>query len=273
MRDQDAQSIAHVPVDGGALAVLRKGQGPSTVWLHGWALDHRMWRPQLALAAQWAMIAPDRRGFGQSSAPADVDQEWRDIDSLVPGERFAPAGFSQGANVALDYARKHPERVSALILISAPLHGMEGLEPEPGRLQREELGAMARAGKLAEMKILWRRHAYMRVCSYAHPLRDRMVEAYEARDLLAGKRPPLQFSMQDLATLRMPVLAMVGATDTPWRRRCAELIAAEAPKGELAIVPEAGHLCSLDEPAFVNDAIEAFLQAHHAPKAGPISDL
>jgi pimeloyl-ACP methyl ester carboxylesterase len=272
MRDQDAQSIAHVPVDGGALAVLRRGQGPSTVWLHGWAFDHRMWRPQLALAAQWTLIAPDRRGFGQSSAPPAVDQEFRDVDALAPDGRFALAGFSQGASVALDYARRYPERLSALILVSAPLHDLDGLEPEPDRLQRQELGEMARAGKLGEMKMLWRQHGFMRVSSNAHPLRDRMVEAYEARDLLSGRREPLQFSAQDLAALPMPVLAMVGEEDTAWRRRCAEIIATSASQGQLAIVPGAGHLCTLDDPVSANATIGAFLQAHHAPDAGLSDD-
>jgi 3-oxoadipate enol-lactonase len=272
MRDKDAQSIAHAPVNGGALAVLRNGQGPSTVWLHGWALDHRMWRPQLALAAQWTMIAPDRRGFGQSSAPAALDQEFQDIDALVPDGRFALIGFSQGASVALDYARRHPERLAALILIGASLDGMDGLEPEPDRLQYEQLGVMARAGKLAEVKTLWRQHADMRVASSAHPLRDRMVEAYEGRDVLGGQHDPLPCSVQDLAVLPMPVLAMVGEEDRPWRRRCAEIIATGASKGELAIVPGAGHLCTLDDPVSVNATIGTFLQAHHGPAEGQAGD-
>jgi pimeloyl-ACP methyl ester carboxylesterase len=272
MTDQDAQSIVHIPASGGTLAVLRKGQGPMTVWLHGWALDHRMWRPQLALATQWTMFAPDRRGFGQSDAPAGLFQEWQDVDALAPDGPFALIGFSQGAAVALDYARKRPDRVSALILIAAPLHGLEGLEPEPDTLQREELAQMARTGRVAEMKALWRGHRFMRVSPFAHSLRDRMVEAYDARDLLTGSRGKLSFSIQDLAGLPMPVLSMVGEEDSPWRQRCAALIAAGARHGTLSVAREAGHLCTLDDPVFVNETISAFLHAHHIDAVRSVGD-
>lgn len=263
MKDQDAQSMARMPVDGGALTVLRRGQGPLTIWLHGWALDHRMWRPQLALAAHWTMMLPDRRGFGHSSAPGQLDREWQDVEALAPAGRVALIGLSQGAAVALDYARRHPERVAALVLIGVPLHGVEGIEAEPDAVQREDLAEIVRAGRVPEIRAMLRSHPSMQVATAARPLRDRMIEGYEGRDLCSGAHWP-GFSLTDLAALPMPVLAMVGEDDSVWRRRCAERIAMQVPQGELAIVPDARRLCTLDDPGRVNALIEQFLQTHHA---------
>ena len=65
-------------VDGGTLAVEKVGQGPTVVLLHGWTLDRRMWTMQArALANRFTLVAIDRRGFGQSTAPPHQSPEPR----------------------------------------------------------------------------------------------------------------------------------------------------------------------------------------------------
>jgi pimeloyl-ACP methyl ester carboxylesterase len=59
-------------VNGVRLHYLVAGKGDPVVLLHGYAETSHMWLPLIAkLADKHTVIAPDLRGFGQSSAPAD----------------------------------------------------------------------------------------------------------------------------------------------------------------------------------------------------------
>src|ERR1700754_1180530 len=57
-------------VNGVKLHYLVAGKGDPVVLLHGFAETSHMWRPLIAkLAANYTVIAPDLRGFGQSASP------------------------------------------------------------------------------------------------------------------------------------------------------------------------------------------------------------
>lgn len=250
-----------VAVAGGTLMVQRVGRGPAVIFLHGWTLDHRMWQPQLPLADDWTLIIPDRRGFGRSDAPPHLEREWADIDLLSDDRRIALVGLSQGASVALDYARRRPERIAALVLSGAPLPGLALASEASEALARDDYAALVCAGRLTEMKALWRRHPLTETNGAARLLVDAMLDDYAGRDLLAGPHR-LSFSRGDIAALPMPVLAMTGEGDTAYRRDCVATIAALAPHGETALVPQAGHLANLDNPAGFNALVSDFLSRH-----------
>lgn len=77
-----------------------------------------MWPAVRALAASHRVLT---FSLGQARPPLLFDQWLKAIDeSLGPGERFAVAGTSFGGLVAAYYAGLRPERVSSLILASAP---------------------------------------------------------------------------------------------------------------------------------------------------------
>src|SRR6202050_2333851 len=61
-----------VKLDGVRLHYLSAGNGAPVILLHGYAQNSHMWRPLIAeLAKTNTVIAPDLRGFGQSSKPAN----------------------------------------------------------------------------------------------------------------------------------------------------------------------------------------------------------
>jgi pimeloyl-ACP methyl ester carboxylesterase len=100
-----------VDVSGGVLAVESAGAGPALVLLHGWALDRRVWAPQKPLADRFRLIALDRRGFGDSTAPPDLAAEVGDLLALREAIGLGPlilVGMSQGARTALQFALRHP---------------------------------------------------------------------------------------------------------------------------------------------------------------------
>jgi pimeloyl-ACP methyl ester carboxylesterase len=262
LRDRDAPGgAAHrhvVAVDDGELVCLELGAGPAMVMLHGWTLDHRCWAPQHALASGCRLILPDRRGFGRSTALPALEDEWRDVDALLGAEPFVLLGLSQGASVALDYARHRPDRLRGLILVGAPLHGVvpnDGGEPV---IRRSVYAEQVRSGNRTAMYSDWLAHPLTRVTPVARSLLDAMLADYDGRDLL-GPGGNIRITAADIAGLTMPVLTIAGSGDTPWRRQVAAWIAATAPRGRYARIDGAGHLCNLDRPDAFNAIVSQFL--------------
>ena len=59
-----------VTVNGIRLSVIVEGEGPDVLLAHGFPDDHTVWRHQIPalVAAGYRVIAPDRRGCGDSSS-------------------------------------------------------------------------------------------------------------------------------------------------------------------------------------------------------------
>ena len=113
------------------LHYLTAGKGDPVLLLHGYAENSHMWRPLMAqLAKSHAVIAPDLRGFGQSSKPNDgYDKKTmaQDIHALVTslGHRHATVvGHDIGLMVAYAYAAQYPSEVDRIVLMDAFLPGV-----------------------------------------------------------------------------------------------------------------------------------------------------
>jgi len=115
--------------DGVRLAYASVGEGPPLVkaanWLNHLELDWDapIWAPMFQeLARDHRFVRYDERGNGMSEGEvADIsfDAFVRDLETVVDAaglERFPLLGLSQGCAVAIEYAVRHPERVSHLIL-------------------------------------------------------------------------------------------------------------------------------------------------------------
>jgi pimeloyl-ACP methyl ester carboxylesterase len=118
-------------VNGVRLHHLIAGQGDPVVLLHGYAETGHMWRPLMQqLAGTHTVIAPDLRGAGQSSTPADGYTKAamaQDIHALVRKlgyERIRIVGHDIGLMVAYAYAAQFPSEVDRIALMDAFLPGV-----------------------------------------------------------------------------------------------------------------------------------------------------
>lgn len=130
-------------VNGQLLHYVRAGAGEPVVLLHGWPATWYHWRKLIPrLADRYTVIAPDLRGFGESSKPAtgyDTRSVTADVRALVEqlglGAAFV-VGHDMGAVHAYTYANRYPHATRALAYLDEPLPGfgyeqMAQLQPDP----------------------------------------------------------------------------------------------------------------------------------------------
>jgi pimeloyl-ACP methyl ester carboxylesterase len=118
-------------VNGIRLHYLAAGKGEPVMLLHGYAQNSHMWRPLMAeLSKTNRVIAPDLRGFGQSSKPEtgyDKTTMAKDIQALAASlghRRVRVAGHDIGLMVAYAYAAQYPAEVERIVLMDAFLPGV-----------------------------------------------------------------------------------------------------------------------------------------------------
>ncbi|MGN6365767.1 alpha/beta fold hydrolase [Asticcacaulis taihuensis] len=170
--------------------------------------------------------------------------------------RFALAGISMGGYICFEILRQAPERVIKLALLDTTARP-DTLEQTT---QRRALIALSRKASfktlLAQMLVTLvhpshRRNAHLREVQIRMGLAvgiDGMARQQEAIIARADSRP-------DLPNIAVPTLVLVGDKDplTPPDR--AEEIASAIPNARLVIVPECGHLSTLEQPEAVNRAL------------------
>jgi pimeloyl-ACP methyl ester carboxylesterase/DNA-binding CsgD family transcriptional regulator len=129
--------------DGTRIAYAVSGEGPPLVKAPHW-LTHleyeqqsAIWRPWLAgLSRGRTLVRMDERGCGLADrGVADISFEAfvRDLEAVVDAaglERFALFGHSQGGPISIEYAARHPERVTHLVLLGTYALGRFKRDPE-----------------------------------------------------------------------------------------------------------------------------------------------
>jgi len=122
-----------ISVNGVELEVFEAGmenRGRPIVLCHGWPELAYSWRRQIPglVAAGYHVIAPNQRGYGNSSRPDDVNQYGieqlaGDLVGLLDHYGYEDAtyvGHDWGAMVVWGLTLLHPERVSKVINLSLP---------------------------------------------------------------------------------------------------------------------------------------------------------
>ena len=134
--------------DGTRLAYALMGDGPPLVKAANWLthleydFESPVWRHwHRDLSRRHLLLRYDERGCGLSDLDADefsIDAWVRDLAAVVDAaglDRFPLLGISQGAAVAIEFAARHPERVSKLVLYGAFAKGpaLRARSPEQKR--------------------------------------------------------------------------------------------------------------------------------------------
>jgi pimeloyl-ACP methyl ester carboxylesterase len=225
------------------------------VLLPGLVCDAAVWaHARASLEAHAPVSIPD---YGLlDSLGAMAEQVLRDSPP-----RFALAGHSMGGRVALEVLRRAPQRVSALALLDtgvAPLPAGEAGEREAAG--RHELLAIAREHGMAAMAQRW-----VQGMVWSPRLADRalvqgVIDMFARRgaDMFAAQIRAL-LARPDasglLAGIRCPTLVLCGEQDSWAPAQRHREMAAKIPGATLVLVPECGHMCTMERPERVTRAL------------------
>ena len=118
--------------DGVDIFVRYGGTGPAVLLIHGYAENSDSWAPLARdLMKDHTVIVPDLRGIGRSSKPAggyDKKTQAGDMRAVVTGlgyDRTPVVAHDIGNMVAYAYAATYPDKVERLVVMDAPIPGIE----------------------------------------------------------------------------------------------------------------------------------------------------
>jgi pimeloyl-ACP methyl ester carboxylesterase len=247
------------------------GSGPAILFLHAGVADSRMWDTEFAaFSGSSRVVRFDTRGFGRSPMPAATFAYHDDVVAVMGAagcERATLVGCSFGANIAVDTALAHPDRIERLVLIAPGLGG--GDDDEAMRRFGEEEEALLERGDLdgaTELNLRMWVDGPFRVPAVVDPaVRERvrvMQRGAFALEMPAGVKrthldPP---AAQRLSEIRVPTLVVVGALDVPYLLDVAERIEREVPDARRVVIPDAAHMVTLERPREFDRALRDFLE-------------
>jgi 3-oxoadipate enol-lactonase len=250
----------HVEVTGRAT----KG---SLVLLHGFPLHGGMWQGQReTLSAQWQVVVPDFRGFGQSpeTDPFSIEQLADDVQGIVQEKglgNIVLAGLSMGGYVALAYAKKYAQTLRGLILLDTTAEA----DTDEKRQNRDRMIAIVRERGSKPIA-----DAMLGKLIPEETARNRPQLARTLRDMMEGTRPetivhalaamrdrPDQTNM--LGQIKAPTLIGVGDQDAITPPDVARAMHAKIPGSQLRIFIGSGHMSPMEQTEQVNAAIAEFL--------------
>jgi 3-oxoadipate enol-lactonase len=263
-------------------------EADTVVFIHGFPFDGTMWEPQLAaLPSGWRGLAPDLPGFGRSDlgrhrdlgpSPArsatgiarpdepvlTMDGLADDVAALIREESGAPVvvcGLSMGGYVAFALWRRHRDLVRALILADTRAEA-DSDEARENRLRMAQAARETGARPVASAMLptLVARRTLSERPEVAERVRG-MIMATPAETLVAAlagmaARPE---SSRDLPSVDVPALVVVGEEDALSPPAVGRAMARQLPDARLAVLPGAGHLSNLEDPAAFNAVLTELL--------------
>jgi pimeloyl-ACP methyl ester carboxylesterase len=225
-----------------------------------------MWADHLAPLADagYRAVALDLPGFGDASAVSDAP--WKDVIETLDElgiERAVFVGNSFGGAVALIIAVVAPERVSGLVVISAPPPDLEP-SPELAAIWEAEGEALDRgdvdAAVAAAVDAWTLPGAPAELREQVGTMYRRATELQLAADDGSKEiEDPLEQQPDALSQIAVPALVAAGEHDKVDFRDGAERIAAALPEATHIVIEDAGHLAPLETPNRFRDLLLAFL--------------
>lgn len=264
-------------IDGQSLHYVDKGQGFPVLLGHSYLWHSTMWQPQINdLSQRYRVIVPDLWGHGQSgplpgqtSSLADLSRQALSLLDKLGIQQCALVGLSVGGMWGTELALQAPGRIRCLVLMDTYL----GPEPAPSQAQY-----LAMFDQIQQMGVVPPPLLDMIVPLFFNPAGDAAstIRAAFRQELAALSPERLRDSILPLGRIifrrddlrprlaeldRARTLLLTGDKDIPRppseAQEMADIIGCEA-----VLVPDAGHISNLENPAFVTETLLAFLGKH-----------
>ncbi len=268
-------------VNGTTLYYEVAGTGQPFVLVHGHLLDRRSWDDQFAVFAQrYRVVRYDQRGFGDSGliTKGDTYSDRQDLYELMKFLGIESAylmGVSGGGSLAIDFTLEHPERVDALIPVTAGVSGYQPSEEDiknhpdvmrmfEGLNEAFEKHDIARAVEVSLE--LWTDGPGRLPKQAAPDVRERVREMTTHNwnrpdDEAQAETPPVPLeppAIQRLSQISVPTLVILGELDAP---NPLTTLVAEIPGAKKVVMAETAHHPFMEKPAEFNQTVLDFLES------------
>ncbi|HWZ19725.1 MAG TPA: alpha/beta fold hydrolase [Ktedonobacteraceae bacterium] len=240
--DHHTQKLRRISV----IDIHPEGATRTLVLAHGYGGSATQWLYQLQFFGQtMRVIAPDMRGHGMSDDPENlpytmkglVDDLVLVLDRLEVQHPFYLLAHSFGGAISTEFALRHPEEVSGLVLIGVPTRFI--LRAIVERLMLIPDPLFSWIAKVIKVALFAPQRTLKRMLhSVLTPWRgDERVQL-----------------------LQVPTLVVLGHRDTVFLREHYEDVPRNIPHAQQVVIPVSSHLVQLERPDAVNRAIRRFIE-------------
>ena len=250
-----------------ALYYKKCGVGDPAILIHGSCLNLEMWNDSFdVLAHQSQIIAYDQRGYGKSILPSPkIYSHENDLNTLYENlnleKKVNLIGLSSGAEIAVDFYLKFPNKVNSLILVSPAISGMpendETTDIDHKILETINLGENEQTVQLA----------------YRHPVFLPAINNTRCNSLLreiiknhdfqtTTNNPPTPSSLtaySKLKEIKVPTLVILGENDLNYFHMVSNILVRGISKSVLRTVTDSGHMVNMEQPDEFNKILLKFL--------------
>ena len=272
---------------------VRHGEGFPVVLLHGWPEFWFTWRKNiLPLAADFDVVAPDLRGFGDTEKPGlpdppsallgDFVEDLRGLAEALGFEEFGIASHDVGAYVAQGFARRYPDRLSGLFFFNCPYPGIGERWAEADEVNEIWYQSFNQQPWAASLVGENRKTCKTYIChfldhwSHEPGLFEEDMEAWvenfmkpgnlqggfdwyistnESRIELIRNGPP------ELPKIETPTRVLWGTSDSVLRVEWADGLGDYFADYDFTPAPRAGHFVHYERPDLANEEIAGFFRA------------
>ncbi len=254
----------------GKLNYVSKGEGFPALFLHGFPFDRRIWGEQMSALSDVArVIALDLPGFGKSPAfPRTLNPTMDQYAEAVADTatelnlgKIALVGHSMSGYIALAFARRYPEMLAGLVLVTTK-PAADSKKAREGRqnlaAQVHEMGALATV--IAMRAKLFASATIGRDPGLAERVKEIMLEQSSDGIIAAltamANRPS---STRSLGKIDVPTLVIRGTEDAIMPTRSVNSLVKGIPGAKSEVMRGSGHLPMMETPDQFNSALRRFL--------------
>lgn len=258
-----------VPINYFNLSYDDLGEGDlPIIFLHGFPFDKSMWSQQLEdLSSSYRVIACDIRGFGKSRDEVtsfSIDLFSIDLARFMCAlgiKKAVICGLSMGGYIALNFQKKYPELVEALVLCDTQCIS-DSKDVKQGRMLEihdiEENGPKAFnekfVNKVFAEESLTEKPEVVEMVTNVVNNNSRHIIAEGLRALSARSE-----TCSSLSEIPVPMLIICGREDKVTPLEQSEYMHQVADQSSFAVIEKAGHVSNLEQPEIFNQHLKDFL--------------